>query len=149
MTVVSGGRHGIAVFPSSVSEAVYAVDNRCPHMGFPLHKGSVADGILTCHWHHARFDLESGGTFDPWADDVQTYPTVIEDGIVYVDPRPRGDDRVAHARPGSGTVWSRISIWSSSRTSSRCSRPMSPPAEILAIGGPSVRPTGAAAGRPV
>ena len=49
VTVVSGGRHGIAVFPSSVSEAVYAVDNRCPHMGFPLHKGSVADGILTCH----------------------------------------------------------------------------------------------------
>ncbi len=97
VTVVSGGRHGIAVFPSSVSEAVYAVDNRCPHMGFPLHKGSVADGILTCHWHHARFDLESGGTFDPWADDVQTYATLIEDGIVYVDPRPRGN-RAAHAR---------------------------------------------------
>ena len=97
VTVVSGGRHGIAVFPSSVSEAVYAVDNRCPHMGFPLHKGSVADGILTCHWHHARFDLESGGTFDPWADDVQTYPTVIQEGIVYVDARPLGN-RVAHAK---------------------------------------------------
>jgi nitrite reductase/ring-hydroxylating ferredoxin subunit len=36
---------------------VHAVDNRCPHMGFPLHRGSVSDGILTCHWHHARFDL--------------------------------------------------------------------------------------------
>jgi nitrite reductase/ring-hydroxylating ferredoxin subunit len=96
--VISGGRHGIAVFPSSVSESVYAVDNRCPHMGFPLQKGSVADGILTCHWHHARFDLESGGTFDPWADDVQTYPTVIEDGIVYVDVRPNGGNRVAHAK---------------------------------------------------
>ena len=98
VTVVSGGRHGIAVFPSAVSDAVYAVDNRCPHMGFPLHRGSVADGILTCHWHHARFDLESGGTFDPWADDVQTYATFIEDGIVYVDPRPRGDNRVSHAK---------------------------------------------------
>ncbi|MDQ3466752.1 MAG: Rieske 2Fe-2S domain-containing protein [Chloroflexota bacterium] len=97
VTVVSGGRHGIAVFPSSTSDAVYAVDNRCPHMGFPLHKGSVADGILTCHWHHARFDLESGGTFDPWADDVQTYETVIDDGIVYVDPRPRGN-RASRAR---------------------------------------------------
>src|SRR3954471_1875376 len=98
VTVVSGGRHGISVFPSAVSDAVYAVDNRCPHMGFPLHRGSVADGILTCHWHHARFDLESGGTFDPWADDVQTYATFIEDGIVYVDPRPRGDNRVSHAK---------------------------------------------------
>ena len=37
-TVVSGGRHGISVF---ISEGrPYAVDNRCPHMGFPLHKGS-------------------------------------------------------------------------------------------------------------
>jgi nitrite reductase/ring-hydroxylating ferredoxin subunit len=35
---------------------VFALDNRCPHMGFPLERGSVEDGILTCHWHHARFD---------------------------------------------------------------------------------------------
>jgi nitrite reductase/ring-hydroxylating ferredoxin subunit len=47
---------------------VFALDNRCPHMGFPLERGSVEDGILTCHWHHARFDLESGCTFDLWAD---------------------------------------------------------------------------------
>src|SRR5262249_2623925 len=32
---------------------VFALDNRCPHMGFPLERGSVEDGILTCHWHHA------------------------------------------------------------------------------------------------
>ena len=32
---------------------VFALDNRCPHMGFPLDRGSVEDGILTCHWHHA------------------------------------------------------------------------------------------------
>lgn len=91
--VVSGGRHGIAVFRSD--GRVYAVDNRCPHMGFPLARGTVCDGILTCHWHHARFDLASGGTFDPWADDVRTYDTVIEDGVVYVDPQPRPVDVVA------------------------------------------------------
>src|SRR5262249_41487706 len=39
---------------------VFALDNRCPHMGFPLDRGSVEDGTLTCHWHHARFDLASG-----------------------------------------------------------------------------------------
>jgi nitrite reductase/ring-hydroxylating ferredoxin subunit len=53
---------------------VFALDNRCPHMGFPLERGSIEDGILTCHWHHARFDLESGCTFDLWADDVPTFP---------------------------------------------------------------------------
>jgi nitrite reductase/ring-hydroxylating ferredoxin subunit len=70
---------------------VYAVDNRCPHMGFPLTDGTVEDGILTCHWHHARFELSCGDTFDIWADDVQTYPTEIRDGEVYVDPDPEPD----------------------------------------------------------
>ncbi|HET7034754.1 MAG TPA: Rieske (2Fe-2S) protein [Thermomicrobiaceae bacterium] len=92
--VVSGGRHGIAVFLSDGTP--YAVDNRCPHMGFPLQRGSVCDGILTCHWHHARFDLASGGTFDPFADDVRTYETVVEDGVVYVSPRPRPLDLERH-----------------------------------------------------
>jgi hypothetical protein len=52
----------------------------------------VRDGILTCHWHHARFDLESGGTFDLWADDVRTYPTFVTDSVVYVDTTPRVED---------------------------------------------------------
>jgi nitrite reductase/ring-hydroxylating ferredoxin subunit len=43
---------------------VYAVDNRCPHMGFPLSKGSIEDGLLTCDWHHARFELAQGDTLD-------------------------------------------------------------------------------------
>src|SRR6056297_1017870 len=67
---------------------VRAVDNRCPHMGFPLSDGTVEEGILTCHWHHARFELSCGDTFDPWADDVRTYPVEIRDGTVYVDPNP-------------------------------------------------------------
>ncbi len=70
---------------------VYAVDNRCPHMGFPLHRGSVSDGILTCHWHHARFDLCTGGTFDEWADDLRRFPVEVEGDDVYVDLRLPGD----------------------------------------------------------
>jgi nitrite reductase/ring-hydroxylating ferredoxin subunit len=76
---------------------VYAVDNRCPHMGFPLHRGSVSDGILTCHWHHARFDLCSGGTFDEWADDLRRFPVQVEGDDVYVDLTPP-DDPLAHQR---------------------------------------------------
>jgi len=67
---------------------VRAVDNRCPHMGFPLADGSVEEGVLTCHWHHARFELSCGDTFDPWADDVRTYPVEVREGDVYVDPDP-------------------------------------------------------------
>lgn len=78
---------GIAVFVHA--DEVYAVDNRCPHMGFPLHMGSLCDGILTCHWHHARFDVCSGGTLDPWADDVPVHRVKVEQGSVWVDPRPQ------------------------------------------------------------
>jgi nitrite reductase/ring-hydroxylating ferredoxin subunit len=69
----------------------FAVDDRCPHMGFPLSEGSVDGGVLTCHWHHARFELSGGDTFDPWADDVLAYPVVEADGRVYLDPDPDPD----------------------------------------------------------
>ncbi|WP_299090269.1 Rieske (2Fe-2S) protein [uncultured Metabacillus sp.] len=84
--VIKGGSHAIAVFVHE--KQVFAVDNRCPHMGFPLHTGSLCDGILTCHWHHARFDIKSGGTLDPWADDVPTYPVEIKEDGVWVHPVP-------------------------------------------------------------
>ncbi len=95
-TVVTGGGHAIAVF--SHGDQVYAVDNRCPHMGFPLDRGSVKDGILTCHWHHARFELSSGGTFNPFADDVRAFPVTVIEGHVWIDPVPPPRDEAEHWR---------------------------------------------------
>ena len=87
--------HSLALFFHDGT--VYAVDNRCPHMGFPLHRGSVRHGILTCHWHHARFDLESGGTFDQFADEARVFPVEIRDGEVWVDLAPR-ENQLSHLR---------------------------------------------------
>ena len=94
--VVTGGGHAIAVFLHEGQ--VYAVDNRCPHMGFPLDRGSVKDGILTCHWHHARFDLSGGGTFNPFADDVRSFPARVVEGEVWIDPEPAPRDEPQHWR---------------------------------------------------
>src|SRR5690242_4482405 len=87
VVVVRGADRPIAVFAHE--GRVSAVDNRCPHLGFPLHRGSVRDGILTCHWHHARFDLCSGCAFDLWADDIPAYDVEVRDGMVYVAALPR------------------------------------------------------------
>ena len=92
--VVTGGGRTIAVFHHN--DNVYAVDNRCPHMGFPLNRGTVKDGILTCHWHHAKFDLAGGCTFDPFADDITSFRTEVRDGFVWVDPMPVEEERHAH-----------------------------------------------------
>ena len=85
--VVQAGAHSVAVFARNGQ--VYAVDNRCPHMGFPLHQGTLEGGILTCHWHHARFEASSGCTFDLFADDVPVFDTEVRDGQVLVATQPR------------------------------------------------------------
>ena len=43
--VVHGGHRPILVIYDC--GRVFALDNRCPHMGFPLERSSVEDGILT------------------------------------------------------------------------------------------------------
>ena len=93
--VVSVGGHTICLLAENGT--VHAIDNRCPHMGFPLHRGTVSDGILTCHWHHARFDLCTGGTFDQFADELRRFPVEIEGDDVYVDVTPQRDP-VEHQR---------------------------------------------------
>ncbi len=102
--VVHLDRHTLCLFAEG--EEVYAVDNRCPHMGFPLHRGTVCDGILTCHWHHARFDLATGGTFDQFADELRRFPVAVDGDDVLVDLSPR-DDPVGHQRKRLGDALER------------------------------------------
>ena len=94
--VVHGGHRPILVVYDR--GRVFALDNRCPHMGFPLDRGSVDDGILTCHWHHARFDLESGCTFDLWADDAPICPVEVRNGEIWVKTTFGHADPVGHWR---------------------------------------------------
>lgn len=72
-------------------ERAYAIEDRCPHLGFPLRQGTIADGLVTCHWHHARFDLTSGCTLDPWADDAIAFDVSVDANDVWVWERPVTD----------------------------------------------------------
>ena len=94
MRVTTGG--GRAILLVLHEGRVFGIDNRCPHMGFPLHRGTVKDGILTCHWHHAKFDLASGCTFDLFADDAATFEAEVRAGDVWLDPQPPSVDRREH-----------------------------------------------------
>ena len=58
---------------------VEAIDDRCPHQGYPLSQGRVQGGVLTCEWHNWKFELATGAcTFG--GEPVRRYPTRIEDG---------------------------------------------------------------------
>lgn len=87
--VIKVGDHPVVVFWHD--DRPYAIEDRCPHLGFPLHRGTVEAGLVTCHWHHARFDLASGCTLDPFADDARAFDSAVEDGRVWVWTRPAPD----------------------------------------------------------
>ena len=65
-------------------ERVYAVDNRCPHEGYPLSEGTIKDCVLTCSWHNYKFDLRDGQCV-MGEEDVRSYPVRIEDEHVELD----------------------------------------------------------------
>ncbi len=93
--VVHGPDRPIVVFYNDGD--ICAVDNRCPHMGFPLHRGECKDGIITCHWHHAQFDATSGCAFDLFAGDAEPFDIEIRSDQVFVSSFPRPRDLKAHS----------------------------------------------------
>ncbi|MEE3259363.1 MAG: Rieske (2Fe-2S) protein [Candidatus Latescibacterota bacterium] len=75
-----------------------AVDNRCPHMGYPMSQGSVRDGVLICHWHHWEFDLKTGGCLLTSGDDLKAFPVEVrDDGHLWVGISP-GEKEEARLR---------------------------------------------------
>ena len=44
----------------NVEGKFYAVENRCPHMGYPLFFGSLEGKVLKCGFHNAQFDVSTG-----------------------------------------------------------------------------------------
>ena len=87
-----------------IEEQIFAVDNACPHMRFPLKDGRVTDdcGII-CPFHHSAFDLKIGDVkaWSPWPPGIgavagrivreralPVYATKIEDGYLWVSKVP-------------------------------------------------------------
>jgi nitrite reductase/ring-hydroxylating ferredoxin subunit len=65
-------------------EGFFACENRCPHMGYPMNKGTIRDGVVSCAWHNWQFDLSSGGCYKGACDDLQTYETKVENGQLWL-----------------------------------------------------------------
>ncbi|MEQ8815621.1 MAG: Rieske 2Fe-2S domain-containing protein [Thalassobaculum sp.] len=105
----------IALFATAAG--VRAIANRCPHEGYPLSEGTLADGgaaegagadgaacTLTCNWHNWKFDLDTGEVVGG-GDAVRVYPVEIRDGVVHLDvtdppPEARMDRALAGLRDG-------------------------------------------------
>ena len=72
---------------------IYATDNQCPHMGYPLTRGRVRGGVLTCDWHGWSYDMGGGGCFTGGCDDLSTFPVEVREDEIYIDIAGGGNKR--------------------------------------------------------
>ncbi len=62
---------------------IFAIGERCTHLGGPLAEGTVADGSVTCPWHGSRFALAGGQVLDGPATFAEpNFETRIRDGQI-------------------------------------------------------------------
>jgi nitrite reductase/ring-hydroxylating ferredoxin subunit/uncharacterized membrane protein len=64
---------------------VYALAERCSHLGGPLADGMLEDGCIQCPWHGSRFALEDGRPIDGPASIPQpSFETRVRNGRIEV-----------------------------------------------------------------
>jgi 3-phenylpropionate/trans-cinnamate dioxygenase ferredoxin subunit len=86
--IVHAGEIAVGVY--NLSGELYAIEDRCSHDNGPLAEGDFDpdDGVAICPRHGARIDIRTGRPLSlPAVLPVETFPVVVEDGIVKVDVR--------------------------------------------------------------
>ena len=52
--------NGQSMLVAKVGEGYCAIANKCPHLGLPMSKGKLENGILTCPFHGSKFEMCTG-----------------------------------------------------------------------------------------
>ncbi len=78
-------KSGAEVALFNVGDSYYAVENFCPHKGFPLADSRLYGHTVECDLHGWQFDVRSGECFTKSKCSIETYPVVIEDGWIYIE----------------------------------------------------------------
>lgn len=74
------------ILVTRINGQVYAVGNRCPHLGAPLHTGQLSRFRITCSSHLSEFDVRTGELLGgPALMSLPTFPAFENDGQVFVD----------------------------------------------------------------
>jgi nitrite reductase/ring-hydroxylating ferredoxin subunit len=84
---------GVDIGLYRVDECVYAMEDTCPHAGFPLSEGELEGCVIHCRAHGWPFDVRTG--FDPENADgfpIPCFAVSVADGVVEVDLDQRIND---------------------------------------------------------
>ena len=77
--------HGNRICLVQSEDGFLAVEDKCPHNGESLSKGTVNSiGEVVCPWHGQRFNLKTGRECAERSRDLVTYPLKEESGGVFI-----------------------------------------------------------------
>lgn len=76
----SGGE--VALF--NVGGKFHAIENFCPHKGYPLADSRLYGNIVECDLHGWRFDVSSGECFTKKSCSIESYEVLIEEGWIKI-----------------------------------------------------------------
>jgi 3-phenylpropionate/trans-cinnamate dioxygenase ferredoxin subunit len=89
-----------------VNGQIFAMEDNCPHAGFPLSKGLLEGCVVVCQAHGWPFDVRTG--FDPENADgfpVPCFAVSVRGDTVHVDITSRTNEpRRNRSREGSATT---------------------------------------------
>src|SRR5262245_29238723 len=63
---------------AKVEGKIYALDNACGHLAYPLNEGRLDGHVVTCIWHYARFDVRTGEVLSAGVDFENLKPLEVE-----------------------------------------------------------------------
>jgi nitrite reductase/ring-hydroxylating ferredoxin subunit len=74
----------LAVF--NIDGEYYVTDDNCTHGPGSLSEGYIEDDVVECNFHNGQFNIRTGEVVSPpCMVPVKTYPTVVEDGSVFIE----------------------------------------------------------------
>lgn len=77
---------GLRIALFNVQGTFYAIDDTCPHRGGPLGEGELHGATVTCPWHGATFDVQTGAVTGPPARaPVRSFRVRVEGNDVLVE----------------------------------------------------------------
>ena len=88
--VPEGGVLGVEIerFPVALFKMdgeIHALEDVCTHAGAKISEGPVAEGKVTCPWHDAVFDIQTGAPCGgPAFSPAEVYSVRVTDGDVWV-----------------------------------------------------------------
>lgn len=63
---------------------IFAIDNRCPHMGCAFSGGTLEGFLIVCPCHDWRFDLRTGEYHDEPAIKLTNYEWKLKSGKIWL-----------------------------------------------------------------